>query len=276
MKTWLKDKAVVVTGASSGIGAEIVKLLTNKYNCTVLGVARNEDKLNNFKNSLGEKCNNFYICVGDVSKKESWDRILEQAKQLNCQILINNAGTMLNFKKALNTTEEEVSRVFKTNFMSTYYGFTTFCEYLKSVQNGAIVNVCSASAICSIPGQSVYSASKSAQVAFSKIASCEERKNLFIATYLPGFTRTSLFTTKDNSKPIFDEKALKLVNKFSMPSDKMARKIVKSLKRKKRYKVFGKDAKLLKTLNGLAPVKSSDFYYNLFKKVNLDSFSDLF
>ena len=89
-------------------------------------------------------------------------------------------------------------------------------------------------------------------------------------------TATNLFTNKDNKKSVFDEKTGKLFNKFSTSSEKMAKKIIKCLVKHKRFKVLGKDAKLLKFLNSIMPIKSSDLYYNVMKKTKLSSFEDIF
>ncbi len=52
---WFKGKTVVITGASSGIGEGLTKKLIEEYDCRVIGVARNVERLNNLKNSLGNK-----------------------------------------------------------------------------------------------------------------------------------------------------------------------------------------------------------------------------
>ncbi|MBQ9793059.1 MAG: SDR family NAD(P)-dependent oxidoreductase [Clostridia bacterium] len=295
MKNWLKNSNVVITGASSGIGKEIAKILILKYNCNVLGVARNEQKLKDFKNELGSfsvkdkslknksKKENFdfsqqfdYV-VADVSKEESWPLILEKAKQKNCNVLINNAGTMLPFTKAINVSDQDIKRVFNTNFYSVVNGCKTFSNYfIEKEQKCAIINITSVAATCSMPGQSVYSASKSAATSYSKILSSELKSKVFVGTYLPGFTKTNLFTTQDNSKPIFDEKLIKVLNIISMSANKLAKKIVKNIKRKKRYKIFGFDSKLYRFLNWVAPSKSTDLYLKIFKKINTKSFEDLF
>lgn len=276
MKNWLENKTILVTGASSGIGKELTKVLIKKYNANVIGVARREEKLKELKVSLEEKQAQFdYVCA-DVSKKEDWQNIYDFAKNKNVSILINNAGTMPNFTLATNTDEELLDRVFKTNFYSCYYGYKTFCEDFRKIDNSSIINIGSASALCSIPGQSIYSASKSAQLSFFKIVSSEEKGKIFVGTYLPGFTKTELFNNKDNSKPIFDEKSEKFINKFCMPSNKLAHKILKAIIRKKRLKKFGKDTALLKFLNGVAPNKSCDLYLKIFKKTKFECFKDIF
>ncbi len=273
MKSWLKNKTIIVTGASSGIGKEITRLLINKHNAFVIGIARREEKLKELKSLFND---NFDYIVADVSKKEDWANIFDNTKDKNVKLLINNAGTMHAFMPAYKIEDEFVEKIFKTNFYSSYYGYKTFCEYFKTQKDCGIVNICSASALCSIPGESIYSASKSAQVAFSKIISSEEKGKIFIATYLPGSTNTNLFNNNDISKPILDDKTKKLANKIFMPCEKMAKKIVKAINKRKRYKKFGIDASILKFLNGVAPNKSSDLYLKFFKKTKLECFKDLF
>lgn len=276
MKNWLYNNVVLVTGASSGIGKEISKELINKYNCTVLGVARNEEKLKNFAVSLQEKSNKFeYICA-DVSKEESWQKIFDFAKEKNCSILINNAGTILPFESAEKTSIEQITRVFNTNFFSAVYAHKAFCNYFREKGGCGLINIASVSAVCSLPGASYYSASKSALTSFSKIIASEERKNFFVGTYLPGTTQTNLFTTKDNANPVVDEKAENMLNKISMSAEKMAKKIVKCIAKKKKYKVLGIDAKLLKFANNLMPIKSSDLYLKIYKKTKLDCFKNVY
>lgn len=291
MKNWLKNSRIVITGASSGIGKELTKILIKKYNCFVLGVARNKERLEQVKDCLQvikestEDSNvvvedysaNFDYVVADVSKKEDWAVILEKAKQINCNILINNAGTMLPFLKAENISNEEIEKIFDTNFYSIVNGSKLFCEYFKTKnEKCGIVNITSVAAVCSMPGQSAYSASKSAATSYSKIMSSELKGKVFVGTYLPGFTKTNLFKTADNSSPIFDEKLLKLLDIISMPAEKLANKIVKKISKKKRYKVFGLDSKLYRFLNFIAPSKSTDLYLKIFKKTKNQSFKNLF
>lgn len=276
VKSWLKNNKVVITGASSGIGKELAKILIKKYDCFVLGVGRNQEKLQAFKEELGDLSSRFDYIAKDVSKHESWADIFEKAKINNCKILINNAGTMHPFMRADKIEMETLEKVFKTNFYSVVYGYKTFCDYFRNKKECAIINITSASALCAIPGESIYSASKSAATSFSRIVSSEEHNKLFIATYLPGFTKTNLFDSKDNSKPIFDKKATKLLNKFSVSSDKLAKKIIKNINKRKRYKKFGVDASVLKLLNSIAPTKSSDLYLKIFKKSKFKCFEDIF
>ncbi|MBQ3047638.1 MAG: SDR family NAD(P)-dependent oxidoreductase [Clostridia bacterium] len=291
MKNWLKNNRIVITGASSGIGKELTKIFITKYNCFVLGVARDPSKLEDLKKQLQSikiRSNkkdveikdysvNFDYISADVSKEKDWENIFNKAQQLDCNILINNAGTMLPFLKAENILEEDIKRIFDTNFYSVVRGCKTFCDYFKNKnQSCGIINITSVAAVCSMPGQSAYSASKSAATSYSKIMASELNNKVFVATYLPGFTKTNLFYNKDNKTPIFEEKLLKILNIISMPADKLAKKIVKKIAQKKRYKVFGFDSKIYRFLNFIAPSKSTDLYLKIFKKTKSKSFEDLF
>ena len=275
MKNWLNEKNIVITGASSGIGKELVKLLIYKHNCKVLGVARTQEKLEGLKKSLNEKSKNFDYLALDVCKKESWDTICDLAKKNKCSIVINNAGVMLPFKKACDISENEVKKVFETNFCSCLFSYNVFCKYLRKIENSAIINITSASAIGIIPGQSIYSASKSALSSFSRTISCEEKGKIFVATYLPGLTSTNLFFSKKDEEKIFSEKDYIKIKKLAMPADKLAKKIVKSILKKKRYKSFGKDSKILYYINKLAPNKSSDLILKIFRNSGLSCFDNI-
>ena len=116
MKSWLNNKVIIVTGASSGIGRELSKILINKYNAFVIGVARREEKLKELKSSL-ENQDKFEYIVADVSIQEEWQKIYNFAKDKNVSILINNAGTMHPFMPANKIDNEMLERIFKTNFL---------------------------------------------------------------------------------------------------------------------------------------------------------------
>ena len=66
---WLKNKKVVLTGASSGIGKEITKILIEKYDCFVLGIGQNEQNMIELKNLLKERSHHFSYNLFDVSNK---------------------------------------------------------------------------------------------------------------------------------------------------------------------------------------------------------------
>ena len=117
-KNFLFNKTVVITGASGGIGFNVAKLLIEKYNCKIIGIARNEEKLLKNIETLGEKKENFSYRLFDVSVKENWNDFYDYLVENNVQIdvLINNAGFMLPFEKFENYSEDEIESIISTNF----------------------------------------------------------------------------------------------------------------------------------------------------------------
>ena len=98
-------------------------------------------------------------------------------------------------------------------------------------------------------GEAVYGASKSADKSFTEAISIEHKKQLYIAYVCPGFTSTDLFRNEEGMS--------KLVKSVCMPAEKMAKKIIRRLARKKRRIVLGIDAHFMSGLNRLAPRTAS-------------------
>ena len=71
-KCYLNGKTVVISGASGGLGFAIAKLLIEKYDCKIIGIARNEKKMLSAIETLGDKKTNFSYKLFDVSIKENW------------------------------------------------------------------------------------------------------------------------------------------------------------------------------------------------------------
>ena len=78
-KCWFDYKTVILSGASSGIGKGIAERLIKDHGCKVIGIARNEQRLINFKEELGNKGDNFSYYTFDVSQEEKWQEELRTA-----------------------------------------------------------------------------------------------------------------------------------------------------------------------------------------------------
>ena len=192
---WLYNKNIIISGASSGIGKEVSKILIEKYNCHILGVARTESKLQDFKTELANMGDHFDYYPLDVGNKDGWKDLIKHMETINFSpdILINNAGTMSPFESFEISTEESSERIFKTNFLSVTYAIKALLPVLKKSKTPAIVNISSASALGCLPGVASYSASKSALKTFSEILHCELRGQVYVSTIMPGFIKTNLF-----------------------------------------------------------------------------------
>ena len=129
----LKNKIVVLSGASGGIGACIAGLLVNKYGARVIGIGRNEQKLALVKQKLGD---DFSYEVFDVSVRENW-RDFEQKLEQNGVIpdlVINNAGVFPRFSKASDIDSDEFKKVMDVNFYASVYSTEEMMPLLKKEQ----------------------------------------------------------------------------------------------------------------------------------------------
>lgn len=249
MRNWLNNQYVILTGASGGIGRELCKILVLKYGAKVIGVARNEEKLQSLKEELGE---NFTYRLFDVSEKEKWVEFREYLiqNQISPRLLINNAGAFPTFQKAVCTPSETVERIMQINYFSVTYAVEQLSSLLSGTKKDkpSIVNVSSCAALCTVSGTGVYSASKSALKSYTEALQLEEKGKKYIGLICPGTTETALFDGDENTK----NSALHII---ATPVEKMAKKISKKILRKRKRAVLGWDAKLMAFTAWLMPVK---------------------
>lgn len=249
MKNWIKDKYVVLTGASGGIGRELAKLLVQKYGAKVIGIARREDKMQSLKKELGEA---FTYRLFDVGQRETWKSFKEWLLKENISpsLLINNAGVFPTFQKALSYEEDTAEWIMRTNYFSIVYATETLGEMLLGDKKNkpSIVNIASSAALCTVAGTSAYSASKAAIKGYTEALQLEEKGKKYVGIIYPGTTATELFRSDENTK----NSALDLV---AMPAKKMAKKIARKILRRKKRAVLGWDAKLMHWTAKFMPVK---------------------
>ena len=272
-KSWLFNKNVIISGASGGLGLAISRILINKYNCKIIGIARNENKLKLAKQSFGEKECNFTYYIMDVSKKDNllkfYDSLL--ANNIKPDVLINNAGFMLNFAKFEKYSESDIEEIIDTNFKSYVTSTKTLLPILKESDTPAIINVSSAAGLCAVVGQSLYCATKFAVKGFTETLQQDYKKQIYTCGIYPGFIRTDILNrqspqTKNN----------KLINKLMMPVDKAANKIVKRISKKKERIVLGFDGCSMNVFGRLFPKMTPSIIRAVLKCSKLELFQDVF
>jgi short-subunit dehydrogenase len=253
MRNWLKNKYVVLSGASGGIGRELCKILIETYGANVIGIGRNQDKMLSLKTELGDNADKFSYYLFDVAQKENWVPLREDLKTKNLAIalLINNAGMFPIFQKTENTSPDTIQRIMETNFLSVTYAIENLSPVLKGDEKHKpdIVNVCSSAALCTIAGTSAYSASKAALKAYTEALQLET-KDKYIGIVYPGTTATDLFRNDEHTK----NSALDII---AMPAQKMAKKIARKILKKRKRAVVGWDAKLMNLIAKFMPVKGT-------------------
>jgi short-subunit dehydrogenase len=163
------DRTALVTGASSGIGIELARLLAGRGHGVTL-VARREDKLRELADELaastGVRAEVIAADLTDDASRESMVREVA-ARGLVVDVLINNAGfsTMGPVQRSL--PDREVAMV-RTNVEAVVHLCSSFIPGMASRGQGAVLNVASTAAFQPIPGQAGYAASKAFVLSYSQ------------------------------------------------------------------------------------------------------------
>ncbi len=275
MSKWIDSKTIVITGASSGIGRELTKMLIEKNDCYIIGIGRREDKFISLIKELGDKSDHLEYRLFDVSVESDWAKFAESIKDKKVDGLINNAGVLPPFAKFEILDERsgtsDATGLLKTmeiNFNSVVYGTKYLTPIIETNTKPMLVNVASSAGLCALPGITMYSASKAAVKNFTEALSLE--KDYYVGLVCPGFTKTEIFRNQTRSYES------KLISFIATDLDKMTRKIYKGILKKKKRMVFGIDAKGMDILYRLFPKTSLKLFRYILKKANIDLFQDVF
>tara|TARA_B100000035_G_C20923536_1_gene519584 strand:+ start:278 stop:1015 length:738 start_codon:yes stop_codon:yes gene_type:complete len=196
----LKNKNIIVTGASGGIGNSIIEKL-NEHDANILATGTKVDKLEELKN----KFNNVKILKFDISQTEKIEEFVENAsKELggNLDCIVNNAGITQD-NLAIRMNLDEWKRVIDINLTSTFLLSKFAIKKMLKNKKGKIINVTSVVGHTGNLGQANYTASKAGIVAMSKSLAIEyAKKNINVNCISPGFIKTAM---TDNIDPKYKE-----------------------------------------------------------------------
>ena len=165
----LKNKSVVVTGASSGMGKAIVERFA-KEGANIITVARRKERLDELAESLKDSAGRVIPFAGDVSEERTMADAIDLAvKEFgHLDILVNNAGIMDDMSPIGDVKNEKIQQVFGVNVFGPMYAMRKAVQvFLEQGQGGNIINVASLGAMRTVSG-AVYSASKAAVVSLTK------------------------------------------------------------------------------------------------------------
>lgn len=164
MKNYIKDKTVFITGASSGIGAQLARELSEVGVNLVLS-ARNKEKLSELSNEILSKNKNIKIDIVsmDVSDKAVVNEKIEKYLESNSvDILINNAGLALGNDKVDTANTDDWDKMIDTNLKGLLYVSRALIPHFKTLETSHIVNIGSVAGKTAYPGGNVYCATKAA------------------------------------------------------------------------------------------------------------------
>lgn len=191
----LKDKIVVVTGASRGIGEAIVRHFTESGARVVL-VARRKTVLNQVAGSLGVDPDRYLTVPADVTLRKDMKRIVTATVKRfgRVDIFVNNAGVGIN-RSLVETSEKIFDTIFNTNLKAVYYSFRELIPLMKRQNGGQIINISSGAGRIGMPGMAAYSSSKAALNVFSEAVAGEVRNdNIKISVLAPASTDTNFMS----------------------------------------------------------------------------------
>jgi NAD(P)-dependent dehydrogenase (short-subunit alcohol dehydrogenase family) len=183
------DRVAVVTGASSGIGAEIARALAREGWTCVL-VARREERLRELAHETGGE-----VEACDVSDREAVDalaaRVLERHPRIG--LLVNNAG-VAGRSTFLDGDPAVIEGVMRTNYLGSVWCLRAFLPGLEAAAPSDVVNIVSIAGEVAFPPSGPYGASKHAQLAFSRAVAAQlRRRRIRVHTVKPGFVETEGF-----------------------------------------------------------------------------------
>jgi len=163
-----KNKVVLITGASSGIGKQTAFEFA-KLGANVILVARRKDKLQQVENELKKFNITTLVCTCDVSKKDQVEKmskiVLEKFNSID--ILVNNAGFAI-YGSVSDLSIDDIESQMETNYFGMIYCTKNFLPLMLEKKSGHIVNVASVAASFGLPGIASYCASKFAMLGFSE------------------------------------------------------------------------------------------------------------
>ena len=170
MNQILQGKNCLITGATGGLGKEIVKEFA-KNGCNLFLTGRNNEKLNSLKNELKNYENEIKIDFehADLSDVSDIQKLIDKTKKVfsNIDILVNCAG-IFPVKLLSDSTVEDFEKCFSVNVKAAFILSKEFSQGMISKKWGRIINIASSSAYAGFKNTSIYCSSKHALLGLSR------------------------------------------------------------------------------------------------------------
>ena len=264
MREFFKDKVVIITGASSGIG------LATARECAVYGAklvlaARSMEKLAEIADSLSASAEVLPVRT-DVSVKEDCKALIDAAISRfgRIDVLINNAG--ISMRAIFNDMDLSVmERLMAVNFWGTVYCTKFALPYLLE-SKGSVTGVISTAGYKGLPARTGYSASKFAINGFLDTLRVENLySGLHVLVFAPGFTTSNIRKTalvadgsEQGDTPRAEDKM--------MSAEKVAHIMLRCIKKRRRRATLTFTSKMLLFLCRIAPKLTDRLEYNYMAK----------
>ncbi|HEY8689437.1 MAG TPA: SDR family oxidoreductase [Chitinophagaceae bacterium] len=194
-----QNKIAIITGGGSGIGFAIAeKFVQNNIHTIIVG--RDQQKLDDAKNKLGELCDAFSCDLSDLNTIPKLVASIIN-KYAKIDILVNNAG--INMKKEFTeVTDEDFQKILLTNVTAVFALSREVVKCMLEKGNGSIVNISSMASQYGLPKVIAYTASKSAIEGMTRAMAVElSPKGIRVNCIAPGFIATDMSAKALNNDP---------------------------------------------------------------------------
>lgn len=217
----IKDKVVLITGASSGIGESTARVLASRGARVVLG-ARRLDRLEKLSREIREQGGAAHCRNLDVVNLEDVRAFVDSALHIHGRIdtVVNNAGVMP-LSRLEEVKTDEWNRMIDVNIRGVLHGIAAALPVMKRQGRGHFVNLSSIGGHTVYPTSAVYSATKFAVIAISE-GLRQENDNIRVTVVSPGVTESEL---ADSISDAGARQAMKEFRRIALPAEAVARAI---------------------------------------------------
>jgi NADP-dependent 3-hydroxy acid dehydrogenase YdfG len=192
MENSIKDKVVVITGASSGIGEATAILLASQGAKVVLG-ARRKDRLDDLVTRIKAEGGYATYLVTDIKQRKDLVKLVDIACKTygRLDVMVNNAG-ISHLSRIDELQVEDWEEMIDVNLKGTLYGIAAALPVFKTQGSGHIINIISTSGIKIVPLQGVYAGTKNAVRTIAEALRQESGGKYRVTGISPGFVNTEL------------------------------------------------------------------------------------
>lgn len=213
----LEEKTILVTGASSGIGADTA-VECSRMGATVLITGRNEERLSQTLSRLDTSLGAAHqMIVADLTDEESLNALVSQIDGIDG--LVNNAGVN-RVKPVAFIKQEDLEYVFQSNTWTAVNLTRLLCKKKKLKKNSSVVFTSSVSAFFNAPGRALYAGSKAALTSFMRSFAVElADKGIRANAVHPGMVETKMIAENLTEEELQNNLKEYPLNRFGKPED---------------------------------------------------------
>lgn len=255
-------RTVVVTGAASGIGRQLVLDLIIKDGDRVIPVDRDESGLQSLRSELiklGKVDDNWPVYHCDITDQKAIAALCRSLKKTTVDVLVNNAGIFYAGAFA-RMKMADFEKVVSVNLLGTVRFTHALLPALSRCSNPVIVNVSSLAGLIGAPGMVAYSTAKFALIGFSEALRAELGKKFAVCMVCPTFVKSNIATnalTSDEVNPESRSSWVGLMNnvleKVGCDAAKASKAIRNAITRRRKLTLINPDAHILFQLKRFFP-----------------------